>query len=394
MSAITKLPAVITDKNVLNFESLVNMISRVHEQLAAEATKAVNIYLTLRNWLIGYYIREYELKGSDRAKYGERLFEKLAERLKTRGLNRAEARELRRFRQFYLAYPQIREALPPELVKKLTLKHIQIRESPTPKSFVHARDLFNRLSFTHFAELIQIEDPLKRAFYEAECVRGNWSVRELQRQIASLYFERSGLSRNKKKLAALARAGAESQAPAQVIRDPYVFEFLGLKPKEVVSESALEDSLLDKLQDFLLELGRGFCFEARQKRIIIGDEYFFVDLVFYHRLLRCHVLIELKVDRFRHEYLGQLNTYINWFRVHETAQGDNPPIGILLCTQKNHALVEYALAGLDNALFVSKYQLELPKKEEIQKFLEEQLKSERTEPARLSAKKEERAEKK
>ncbi len=162
--------------------------------------------------------------------------------------------------------------------------------------------------------------------------------------------------------------------PSLSIRDPYIFEFLGIKSREVMGESELEDSLLDGLQDFLLELGHGFCFEARQKRILIGDEYFFVDLVFYHRILKCHVLIELKVDNFSHENIGQLNTYVNWYLKNEMSEGDNPPIGILLCTKKNNALVEYALAGMDNNLFVSKYQLELPEKEEMQKFLEEQIK--------------------
>ena len=219
-------------------------------------------------------------------------------------------------------------------------------------------------------------EPPKRAFYEAECIRGNWSVRQLKRQIASLYFERSGLSRDKAKLAAMAHADAQPAHPAQVIRDPYVFEFLGLKPRDVMSESALEDLLLDRLQEFLLELGRGFCFEARQKRILIGGDHFFVDLVFYHRILKCHVLIELKVDAFTHEHLGQLNTYVTWFRAHEMAGDDNPPVGILLCTQKNHALVEYALAGMDSRLFVSRYQLELPAKEEIRRFLEEQMHAE------------------
>jgi predicted nuclease of restriction endonuclease-like (RecB) superfamily len=197
--------------------------------------------------------------------------------------------------------------------------------------------------------------------------------RELKRQIASLYFERSGLSKNKKKLAELVQSGAEAAEPKLAIRDPYIFEFLGLKPQEVMSESALEDSLLDKLQSFLLEMGHGFCFESRQKRILIGNDYFFIDLVFYHRILKCHVLIELKVDGFSHEYLGQLNTYVNWYRKNEMTEGDNPPVGILLCTQKKHALVEYALAGMDNQLFVSKYQLELPDKEEIRRFLEDQL---------------------
>jgi hypothetical protein len=166
---------------------------------------------------------------------------------------------------------------------------------------------------------------------------------------------------------------AEHISPAQIIRDPYIFEFLGIKPKEIMSESELEDSLLDKLQEFLLEMGHGFCFEARQKRILIGDEYFFVDLVFYHRILKCHVLLELKVDNFSHEYIGQLNTYVNWFRKNEMTENDNPPIGILLCTQKNQALVEYATAGMDNSLFVSKYQLELPKEDEIRHFLEQQI---------------------
>lgn len=159
-------------------------------------------------------------------------------------------------------------------------------------------------------------------------------------------------------------------------RDPYVFEFLGLKPHEALTEQTLENLLLDRLEEFLLELGRGFCFEARQKRILIGGEHFFVDLVFYHRILKCHVLIELKVDSFSHEYLGQLNTYVNWFRLHEMADDDNPPVGILLCTKKNEALVEYALAGMDNQLFVSKYQLGLPGKEEIRRFIEEQIRGE------------------
>jgi predicted nuclease of restriction endonuclease-like (RecB) superfamily len=236
---------------------------------------------------------------------------------------------------------------------------------------VDGRMLINTLSFTHIAELVAIDDPLKRAFYEVECIRGNWSVRALKRQIATLYFERSGLSTDKEKFAALTQAAAEQAEPKLAIRDPYVFEFLGLRPKETVSESDLEDALLDKLQNFLLELGHGFCFEARQKSIVIGRTRGFVDLVFYHRIIKCHVLIELKVDEFRHEHLGQLNTYVTWYRKHMLAAGDNPPVGILLCTQKDHAMVEYALAGINSRLFVSKYQLELPSKEDLQRFLEE-----------------------
>ena len=171
----------------------------------------------------------------------------------------------------------------------------------------------------------------------------------------------------------MAQSGAEQTEPKLAIRDPYIFEFLGIKSREVMRESDLEDALLDKLQDFLLELGHGFCFEARQKRILTGNTHGFVDLVFYHRILKCHVLVELKIEAFTHENLGQLNTYVNWYRKNMMAEGDNPPVGILLCTQKDHALVEYALAGMDNKLFVSKYQLELPRKEEIQHFLEKKM---------------------
>ena len=259
--------------------------------------------------------------------------------------------------------------------RKISLNRIQKKvEALSPQLISSGNDLIAQLSFTHFAELIEIDDPLQRVFYEHECIRGNWSVRELKRQIATLYYERCGLSKNKEKLSVLTAKKAEVNKPEFSLRDPYVFEFLGFKSREAMGESGLENALLDRLQDFLLELGYGFCFEGRQKRIVIGGEYCFVDLVFYHRVLKCHVLIELKVDAFRHEYVGQLNTYVNWYRKHAMTPGDNPPVGILLCTRKNHALVEYALAGMDNKLFVKKYQLELPKKEEIRKFLEAQMK--------------------
>ena len=359
----------------LSFEYLVTAIGQAHAELAAQASRAVNASLTLRNWLIGFHIAEYEQQGTDRALYGDKLIERLSYRLNQAGVSRAEARELRRYRQFYLKYPQIRESLSPELARTL-LRQTDTgnnRESLTPKLGVTASDVLTKLSFSHIAELLQCNDATKRAFYELECIRGNWSVRELKRQISSLYYERSGLSKNKAKLAALALEGAERAEPTLAIRDPYVFEFLGLKPQEVMGESHLEDQLLDKLHDFLLELGNGFCFEARQKRILIGDSHNFVDLVFYHRILKCHVLVELKVAAFSHENIGQLNTYVSWYRKNMMTEGDNPPVGILLCTQKDHALMEYALAGIDNGLFVSKYLLDLPKKEEMQRFIEEQL---------------------
>ena len=360
-----------------DFSALVAAIRQAHEYMAAQAGRAVNISLTLRNWVIGCYIREYEQNGADRAQYGERLLDLLAERLQKSGLKRVESRELRRYRQFYQLYPQIRESVTPELNRLLLEGKFSLpaenRESPTPELHNSGRVIITKLSFTHLAELIAIEDNLKRVFYEIECMRGNWSVRELKRQIGSLYYERSGLSRDKEKLAELVQSGTESAEARLAIRDPYIFEFLGLKPKEVMSESSLEDQLLDKLEDFLLELGHGFCFETRQKRILIGDTHNFVDLVFYHRILKCHVLVELKLAAFGHENIGQLNTYVSWYKKNMMADGDNPPVGFLLCTQKDHALVEYAIAGMDNRLFVSKYQLELPKKEEIQRFLEEKM---------------------
>jgi predicted nuclease of restriction endonuclease-like (RecB) superfamily len=378
----------------LSFERLVTAIGQAHADLAAQASRAVNTSLTLRNWLIGLHIEEYERRGVDRQQYGEKLLDRLSESLTEKGVTRCDRRELYRYRQFYLAYPRIVETLSPQLAKMLPPgTDARIRESPTPELEwevrpgtdanivetltpqlgVGASEVLAKLSFSHIVELLQCGDETQRAFYEVESIRGNWSVRELKRQIASLYYERSGLSKDKGKLAALAQQGAERAELALTIRDPYVFEFLGLKPQEVMGESHLEDQLLDKLQEFLIELGHGFCFEARQKRILIGDVHNFVDLVFYHRILKCHVLVELKAAAFSHENIGQLNTYVSWYRKNMMTEGDNPPVGILLCTQKDHALVEYALAGIDNGLFVSKYLLELPKKEEMQRFIEEQL---------------------
>ena len=361
----------------LSFDLLVTAIGQVHAEMAAQAGRAVNRSLTLRNWLIGFYIAEYEQQGSDRAQYGDRLLERLSQDLLKAGVIRAEERELRRYRQLYTTYPQIRDSLTPELKAKLlphgTLAIHTIRDSLNPELIASSRDIVSKLSFTHIAELLKCDDATKRAFYEIECIRGNWSVRELKRQIASLYYERSGLSTDKQRLSDLTQASAEAATPTLTIRDPYVFEFLGLKPQEVMSESHLEDQLLDKLQEFLLELGHGFCFEGRQKRILIGENYNFIDMVFYNRILKCHVLVELKLAEFSHENIGQLNTYVSWYRKNMMTEGDNPPVGILLCTQKDHALVEYALAGIDNGIFVSKYLLELPRKEDMQRFIEAQL---------------------
>jgi predicted nuclease of restriction endonuclease-like (RecB) superfamily len=304
------------------------------------------------------------------------LFENLSGTLRRSKDIKYHPRELRRCRQFYNAYPQILGALPPESRELLvfSLPQLMRRHSTAPHR-IPAERLLKSLSFTHFVELLDIDDPIKRAFYETESIRGNWTSRELSRQIGALLFERTALSRNKQRVVAQVQEVAETATPANTIRDPYVFEFLGLKTRDVLHEGDLEQALLDRLQEFLLELGRGFCFEARQKRIVIDDENYFINLVFYHRLLRCHVLIELKREKFKHEHLGQLNTYLNWYRRHEMAEGDNPPTGLLLCSSKDQALVEYALPGLDTQLFVSRYQLELPKKDELERFLAAQVSS-------------------
>lgn len=360
--------------DTLDFPGLVAAISQANDALAEQASRAVNVSLTLRNWFIGYYIAEFELQGADRANYGDRLLVELARALRGQAVSNCGRRQLYAYLAFYRAYPQIvrtASALSAPILARPRLEE-KVRTLSAQSPVVPAADpetLIGRLSYSHFEQLVELADPLQRTFYETEALRSNWSVRELKRQIASQYFERCGLSTDKTTLARLAQAGAEPASRRDLIRDPYVFEFLGLQPREVMSEGQLEDALLDRLQDFLLELGHGFCFEARQKRLLIGGEHFFVDLVFYHRILKCHVLIELKNDAFKHEHLGQLNSYVGYYQKHEMAEGDQPPVGILLCTRKNEELVEYALAGMSNQLFVSRYQVQLPGKDEIAAFL-------------------------
>lgn len=378
-----------TTSGSLNFTTLVDSIRQVHEHCAAQASRAVNVSLTLRNWVIGGYIHHYELNGQDRAKYGDAMIDRLAVALAKRDVAACERQRLYSYLAFFRAYPQIAGAIPSGAVPPLWLRlesdraaivrsvagqsdsdpSAQIVRPVTGQLAVTGRMLLDRLSYTHLELLVAIEDPLKRAFYEIECIRGNWSVRALKRQIATLYFERSGLSKDKDKLAAMAQKGVETTEPKLTIRDPYIFEFLGVKAKDAMAESDLEAALVENLREFLLELGHGFCLEAQQKSIVIGNTRGFVDLVFYHRILKCHVLVELKVDEFRHEHLGQINTYVTWYRRHMMAEGDNPPVGLLLCTGKDHALVRYATASMDNRLFVSKYAVELPTKEELEKFL-------------------------
>jgi len=368
-----------TITNTFSFADLVLAIQQTDAALLQQATKAVNKGLTLRNWLIGYRIAEYELHGADRANYGDRLLGELAVRLKDQSVSNTGRRQLYNYLRFYRSYPQIVRTASAQLSLGMDFTMVSgkvptvsaqssIRADSSGAMGIDPEKLLNQLSYSHFEQLLDMDAPLKRLFYEVETLRGNWSVRELKRQIATQYFERSGLSHDKETLALLAHQHTEVQSPAQIIRDPYVFKFLHLSVQDVMTERRLEDALLDKLQHFLLELGHGFCFEARQKRLLIGGEHCFVDLVFYHRILKCHVLIELKNDAFRHEHLGRLNTYVSYFKQQMT-DGDQLPIGILLCTQKNNDMVQFALAGMNNNLFVSRYQLQLPGQDEMEEFL-------------------------
>ena len=329
----------------------------------------------MRNFLFGYYIVEYEQKGNDKAKYGERLLETISKELLAKGLKNISAGELRRFRLFYLAYPQIRGTLSHEslnLPKQICGTLSRELEMPENVS-IDSIKLITSIPFSHIAELIKIGNPQKRMFYEIETIKGAWSVRELRRQINTLFFERTGMSKSPKALIESVQNTSSKLDVSEVIKSPFTFEFLGLKSKDVVYESDLEQAIMEHLQDFLLEMGNGFCFEARQKKILIEDEYFFVDLVFYHRVLQCHVLVEIKVDEFKHEHIGQLNVYLEHYRRNVMTENDNLPVGILLVTNKNNTLVEYAKGTMDNNLFVSKYLLELPSKDELVKTITEEL---------------------
>jgi predicted nuclease of restriction endonuclease-like (RecB) superfamily len=233
--------------------------------------------------------------------------------------------------------------------------------------------LITKLSYSHLELLLNINDQLKRTFYELECIKGTWSVRELKRQINSLYFERSGLSANPEELSEIINKNTIPRKPTDIIKNIYSFEFLNIKINPIVEESDLETALLDHLHEFILEMGNGFCFEARQKRILIGTEYYFIDLLFYHRILKCHVLIELKLGKFEHGDIGQLNTYLNYFKEEIGEKSDNAPVGILLVAEKDNALVKYATAGIDENLFAQEYLIQLPSIKQLETYIENEL---------------------
>ncbi|KAA6331781.1 hypothetical protein EZS27_019645 [termite gut metagenome] len=350
-----------------NFEGLIDNVYQTHYVLQQNAQKAVNQNLTIRNWLVGCYIVEFEQNGEDRAKYGTRLLEEMAKRIKDKGIKGLNSRALRNCRLFYVTYPQIRRSVTAELQIQQSLTAESTEEYPIASDL-----LLSRLSFTHFVELLRKDDPLERLFYEVEAIKNNWSVRELERAIDTALYVRTGLSKNKEAVIAKIK-NLKPTEPAEVIRDPYFLEFLGLEEKSEYSESELEQLILNHLQQFLIELGTGFCFEARQKRITFDNTHYRIDLVFYHRILKSHVLIDLKIGKFDHVDAGQMNVYLNYFKENEVAEGDNPPIGLILCGDKNETLARYATSGMDSQLFVSKFLVQLPEKKVLEEFIRKEL---------------------
>lgn len=361
--------------DINTLENLTATIQATNTYFLNKVQKQVNTALTLQNWLIGYYIVEYEQLGKDRADYGKKLYKAIAANLLKKGLKSIRERHLYLCKDLYKAYPQILRTPSaksylidfqyPEILRTATA------ELPHPDTLkADTNLLLINLSFSHFIELLKADTEIKRRFYEVHAIKNNWGVRDLKRAIESLLYERTGLSTNKQ-LALENPHSTNEVKPEDVFRNTYLLEFLGLEEKPSYSESDLEESIITNLQNFLIEMGRGFCFEARQKRITFDNTHYRIDLVFYHRILKCHVLLDLKIGEFDHSDAGQMNMYLNYYKDNEFANGDNNPIGIILCSGKNEALVKYATLGLPQQVFVSKYLINLPSEKELQIIIEE-----------------------
>ena len=392
----------------MNFSQLESSINNLNEVFEDNTAKAINRNITARNWLIGFYIVNYEQNGKDRANYGEKTLQKLAEKLNRKSLS---CRNLRLYRQFFLEFRVLEspifdyilnefrsdEKLIPVIKRdligdnrdavKMAIADCQnqpqigqpvIAKLPDELQLPPER-LFKCLSFTHFSLIMSVESPLARVFYELETIKGTWSVRELKRQIHTNYFERSAISKNPAKMSKYVQNGSEKMNLAELVKTPYVYEFLGLKDSEVVEESDLEQALINHLEEFILELGNGFCFETRQKRILVDDDYFSCDLVFYHRILKCHVLIDLKAKKIKYDDIAQMNLYLSYYRHNIMQDDDNPPVGILMCTEVGKELVKYTTDGIDENLFIQKYLLNLPSEEKLTDWLKSEIKKERGE---------------
>jgi predicted nuclease of restriction endonuclease-like (RecB) superfamily len=333
---------------------------------------SVNTAMVQAYWLIGREIVEVEQRGTKRAGYGERVVEDLSRRLSARFRKGFSVQNLRNMRQFFLTYPH-GSALPADLGgsrKRSALPSVsrssKIRSAlPSELAPDGARLFPPSLGWTHYALLMRVSNPAARAFYEIEAVREGWSSRELERQIASLLFERLAKSRNKKKVLALARRGHQVDGPADVLKDLFVLEFLDLAERPVWRERELEQAIIDRIEEFLLELGRGFCFVARQKRVTLEGDHFYVDLVFYNRLLRCFVLVDLKLGKLTHQDLGQMQMYVNFFDRFQRVEHEARTIGIVLCSEKNDAMARITLPENNGRILAARYQMYLPTEEEL-----------------------------
>lgn len=300
---------------------------------------AINFTMVESYWTIGQTIVEHEQRGEVRATYGKGVLKEVAARLTTEFGKGFDERELRKMRQFYLTF-QNRDTLRPEL------------------------------TWSHYRRLISVDDEQARQWYMNEAADGAWSTRQLDRQISTLYYERLLASKEKDSVISEAKEKMGQMVPQQFIRDPFVLEFLNLKDYPSLHEDVLEQALIDHLQQFLLELGRGFCFVARQKLMRYGDDDFYVDLVFYHSILKCHVLIDLKLGKLTHEDVGQMDSYIRMFEALYRNEDDNPTLGIILCSQKSEAIVKYSVLSEGKQIFASRYKLYLPTEEEFKQLLE------------------------
>ena len=333
----------------------------------------VNVAEVYTKYSIGQYIVEDEQQGKDRAQYGKQVLQNLSAKLTERFGDGWSYPNLRKIRQFYLTYSNLINGVN-QIESKKDKQCLSNSDSETdvtllPKQMVVTEPVFT-LSWSHYLILMRIENADARRFYEIECTQQQWSVRQLSRQVGSSLYERLALSRNKDEVMKLAREGQTIEKPSDVIKDPITLEFLGLKPDSVYTESKLENAIIGKMQQFLLELGKGFLFEARQKRFTFDEQHFYVDLVFYNRLLQCYVLIDLKTDKLAHQDLGQMQMYVNYYDRYVKQDFEKPTIGILLCEEKNDALVELTLPK-DANIYASAYQLYLPDKAVLQRKLKE-----------------------
>ncbi len=354
---------------IAGYETILSNVAKLLESARRASVRTTNAIMTATYWEIGRRIVEYEQGGKGRAGYGEQLLERLSADLKKRFGRGFGVINLRQMRSFYLTYPAIFQTMSG---KSGNVIHEQIRQTvsdelkkpieQTPSAQLSLRDIANRfpLPWSHYVLLLSVKNPEARAFYEKETLRGGWSVRQLDRQISTQFYERTALSRNK---AAMLKKGTKAipediVTPEEEIKDPFVLEFLGLKDE--YSENDFEGALIRQLENFLLELGGDFAFVGRQRRLRIGDEWYRVDLLFYHRRLRCLVIIDLKLGKFTHADAGQMHLYLNYAREHWTHAGENPPVGLILCAQKDHAVAHYALEGLPNKVLAAEYRTTLP----------------------------------